>query len=168
MFCPVCGRDNSMERKFCASCGTNLAAVSQALSGSEEDFFTRIDSGLDQFLARYAEHVFKNAPAHAAEQRISKSWQVLGQSLLTSIVDLLLFALMWNVIPLRFLLLLISTPVRLVTRHGAPSERKPLGGTRVPEFSEPAPQQWLSGSVDSVTEHTTAILADTQRPKTRV
>jgi len=91
MFCPTCGRENAVERKFCASCGTNLVAVFQALSGKDDDFFTRIDSGLDHFLARYSEHVFRNAPANAAEQRISKSWQVLGQGFLTSLVDLLLF-----------------------------------------------------------------------------
>src|SRR5262245_24761006 len=113
MFCPTCGRDNLLERKFCASCGTNLAAVSQALSGSDDDFFTKIDAGLDHFLGRYAKHVFKNAPAHASEQRIARSWQILGQSVLASIVDLLLFTLMWNIIPLRFLLLVISTPIRL-------------------------------------------------------
>ena len=164
MFCPTCGRDNPIARKFCASCGTNLEAVSQALSGSEDDFFTKIDSGLDHFLGKYAEHVFKNAPANAAEQRIAKSWQVLGQAFLTSIVDLLLFTLMWNIIPLRFLLLVISTPVRLVSQRGKP--RKTIhAGTNVSDLPEPEPQRWLEGS--SVTEHTTAILADTQRPKTR-
>jgi len=165
MFCPTCGRDNSIGRKFCASCGTNLEAVSQALSASDDDFFTKIDSGLDHFLARYSEHVFKNAPGYAAEQRISKSWQILGQSVLTSILDLLLFTLMWNVIPLRFLLLLISTPVRLITQRGQTRQRT-LGGTSVPDFPETGPQQWLSG-VDSVTEHTTAILRENDRPKTR-
>lgn len=64
MFCPTCGRDNAIGRKFCATCGTNLDLVSQALSGSDDDFFTKIDSGLDHFLARYAEHVFKNAAGH--------------------------------------------------------------------------------------------------------
>ena len=166
MFCPTCGRNNSIGRKFCAACGTNLEAVSQALSASDDDFFTKIDSGLDHFLARYAEHVFKNAPAHAAEQRISKSWQVLGQSVLTSIVDLLLFTLMWNVIPLRFLLLVISTPVRLVTQRGR-SRRQIIGETSGPDLPETGPQQWLSGSVESITEHTTAILAENDRPRTR-
>jgi hypothetical protein len=167
MFCPTCGRDNPRERKYCASCGTNLEVVSQALSGSEDDFFTRIDSGLDHFLARYAEHVFKNAPAHAAEQRVAKSWQVLGQSFLTSVVDLLLFALMWNVIPLRFLLLLISTPVRLVSQRGQSSKRISGRSANVPDLPEAGPHHWLSGSIDSVTEHTTAILSDSERPKTR-
>lgn len=166
MFCPTCGRDNSIGRKFCASCGTNLEAVSQALSASDDDFFTKIDSGLDHFLAKYAEHVFKNAPSNAAEQRIAKSWQVLGQSLLTSIVDLLLFTLMWNVIPLRFLLLVISTPIRLVTQRGGPRQRT-VGGTSVPDLPETEPQQWLSAPVESVTEHTTAILTHTDRRKTR-
>jgi hypothetical protein len=158
MFCPTCGRDNSLKRKYCASCGTNLAAVSQALSESEEDFFTRIDSGLDHFLSRYAEHVFKSAPAHAAEQRIARSWQVLGQSLLTSVIDLLLVTLMLNVIPLRFLLLLISTPVRLISQRGQCSKRALTEGARTGELGEFGPHQWLSGSIESVTEHTTAML----------
>ena len=166
MFCPTCGRDNATARKYCASCGTNLEAVSQALTGSEDDFFTKIDAGLDHFLGKYAEHVFKNAPAHAAEQRIAKSWQVLGQSVMTSIVDLLLFTLMWNIIPLRFLLLLISTPVRLVTQRGRTRERAIAGATKAPDLPEAAPQQWLAGSIESVTENTTAIL-NTERPKTR-
>jgi hypothetical protein len=166
MFCPTCGRDNSLERKYCVSCGTNLEAVSQALSGSEDNFFTRIDSGLDHFLARYAEHVFKNAPAHAAEQRVAKSWQVLGQSVLTSIINLLLFVLMWNVIPLRFLLLLISTPVRLILQRGEASKRTIPASSGVPEVPEAEPQQWIAGSIGSVTEHTTAMLGK-QRPKTR-
>jgi hypothetical protein len=166
MFCPTCGKNNSTGRKFCASCGTNLEAVSQALSASDDDFFTKIDAGLDSFLARYAEHVFRNAPSNAAEQRLSKSWQVLGQSVLASFVDLLLFTLMWNVIPLRFLLLVISTPVRLVTQRGR-SRQRTIGGTSVPDLSEGVQQHWLAGSVESVTEHTTAILPDTDRPKTR-
>ena len=167
MFCPTCGRDNPLERKFCATCGTNLTAVAQALSGSEDDFFTKIDSGLDHFLGKYAEHVFKNAPVNAAEQRIAKSWQVLGQGVLTSLVDLLLFMLMWNILPLRFLLLLISTPIRLITQRGRPGKKSIAGEMKMPELTEAGPQQWLAGSIESVTEHTTAMLADKERPKTR-
>ena len=174
MFCPTCGRDNSVERKFCVSCGTNLEAVSQALSGSEDDFFTRIDSGLDHFLARYAEHVFKNAPLNASEQTVGKSWQVLGQAVLTSIIDVLLFSLMWNIIPLRFLLLLISSPIRLLSEQGKNKTRAMLGtspggnlpgGKSAPNLAEPVPQQWLSDSVGSVTEHTTVLLPDSERRK---
>jgi hypothetical protein len=165
MFCPTCGKDNSVERKFCASCGTNLEAVSQALAGSDDDFFTRTDAALDQFLARYAEHVFKNAPSNAAEQRVGKSWQVLGQSVATSFVDLLLFTLMWNVIPLRFLILLISTPVRLLSERGKNRRGAMPAGRRAPDLPDPAPRQWLPDSVGSVTEHTTAMLPDAERPK---
>ena len=165
MFCPTCGRDNLVDRKFCASCGTNLEAVSQALSGSDDDFFTRIDSGLDHFLARYAEHVFKNAPLNAAEQRVGKSWQVLGQAVITSITDVLLFSLMWNIIPLRFLLLLISSPIRLLSEQGKNKKRAMPGGTRAPDLPDPVPQQWLSDSIGSVTEHTTVLLTDSERPK---
>ena len=165
MFCPTCGRDNSIERKFCASCGTNLEAVSQALSGSDDDFFTKIDTALDHFLAKYAEHVFKNAPSHAAEQRIGKSWQVLGQGIVTSFVDLLLFTLMWNIIPLRFLMLLISTPIRLLSEQGKNRKGAIPGGRRAPDLPDSVPQQWLPGSIGSVTEHTTVILADSEPPE---
>ena len=165
MFCPTCGRDNSIELKFCASCGTNLEAVSQALSGSDDDFFNKIDTALDHFLARYAEHVFKNAPSNAAEQRIGKSWQVLGQGVVTSFVDLLLFFLLWNIIPLRFLMLLISTPIRLLSKQGKNRKVSIPGGRRAPNLPDPVPQQWLPDSIGSVTEHTTLILADSEPPK---
>lgn len=165
MFCPTCGRDNAVGRKFCATCGTNLDVVSQALIGSDDDFFTKIDTGLDHFLARYAEHVFRNAPSNAAEQRISKSWQVLGQSALTSVVDLLLFTLMWNVIPLRFLLLVISTPIRLVAQRGKPRKPSLDAANKPVELPEAESHPWLAGQVGSVTEHTTAILANSERKK---
>lgn len=167
MFCPTCGRDNSPDRKYCASCGTNLTAVAQALAGSEDDFFTKMDAGLDHFLGKYAEHVFKNAPANAAEQRLAKSWQVLGQSVLTSIVDLLLFTLMWNIIPLRFVLLVISTPIRLLAQRGRPRKGAIAGDAKEPALPETEPHQWLPSPMQSVTEHTTAILTDPERPKTR-
>ena len=165
MFCPTCGRDNAAGRKFCASCGTNLEAVSQALSGSDDDFFTKIDGGLDHFLARYAEHVFKSAPSHASEQRVGKSWQVLGQTVVTSFVDVLLFFLMWNVIPLRLLLLIISTPFRLLSSQGREKRVAAGGGARSPELHGPAQQSWLPEPVGSVTEHTTLILAEPAPPK---
>src|SRR6476620_9989669 len=118
MFCPTCGKDNSQELKFCASCGTNLEAVSQALTGVEEDFFSKMDSGMDYFIARYAEHVFKDAPHGLAERGIKKSWTILGQAVVASLVDILLFTLMWSVLPIRFLILLISTPFRMLAQRG--------------------------------------------------
>ena len=167
MFCPTCGRDNSIERKFCASCGTNLEAVSQALSGSADDFFTKTDAALDHFIARYAEHVFKEAPSVALDRKVGKSWQLLGQGVLTSFVDLLLFTLMWNIFPLKFLILLISTPIRLLSERSKyqKSTTAELRGKKDLDLPEPLPRQWLPGSVASVTEQTTVILGDPDSPK---
>ena len=170
MFCPRCGRDNSNERKYCAACGTNLEAVSHVLSGNTDDFLTRTDKALDQFISRYAEHVFKNAPSTAMDRKVGKSWQVLGQGFLTMFVDLILFTLRWNVLPLRFLILLISSPVRLLaersSRQKAASvqleEQQPL--SRLPE----APyREWQSASAPSVSEHTTDMLEDLRPPTQR-
>jgi hypothetical protein len=168
MFCPRCGRDNSNERKYCATCGTNLEAVSQVLSGDVDDFITRIDKGLDQFIGRYAEHVFKNAPANAMDRKVGKSWKVLGQAALTSFVDLFLFSLMWNLLPLRFLILLISSPVRLLSER---SSRQKAAAVQIeerqlPGLPEPPHRVWQSDPVPSVSEHTTEMLEDL-RPKTQ-
>ena len=88
MFCPNCGRDNS--QKFCASCGTNLEAVSQALNGDRGDFFTKTDAALDQLIARYSEHVFKDATSKLNDREVGNSWKILGQGLVTVFVDLIL------------------------------------------------------------------------------
>src|SRR5262245_23507380 len=114
MFCPTCGKENALGRKFCVACGTNVEAVSQALSGSKTDFFTRTDAVLDQLVARYAEHVFKDAPANTADATVGKSWKILGQGVLTSLIDTILLSLMWNIFPFRFLILLISLLFRLL------------------------------------------------------
>ena len=165
MFCPRCGRDNSEERKFCAACGTNLEAVSQVLSGDTDDFFTKTDKALDQFIARYAEHVFKKAPSTASERQVSKSWQVLGQGAMTSFVDLILFSLMWNLLPLRFLILLISTPVRLLSERSnrQKSARAQLEERQVPRLPEPPHREWQPNAVPSVSEHTTEMLLEVRQ-----
>lgn len=72
-----------------------------------------------------------------------------------------------HILPLRFLLLLISTPIRLITQRGRPPKRSITGEIKMPELAEAGPHQWLAGSIESVTDHTTAILADKERPKTR-
>jgi hypothetical protein len=159
MFCPTCGKDNSHELKFCASCGTNLEAVSQALTGREEDFFTKIDSGIDQLVSRYAEHVFQNAPHIASERKVSKSWQLLGQALLTSIVDMLLFVLMWNVLPFRFFLLVISTPFRLLSERSEAKHQPQIAPAyQAPQLPELRTGLWLGEAAPSVTEGTTRHL----------
>ena len=160
MFCPNCGKDNSNELRFCASCGTNLEAVAQALSGREDDFFTKMDGGIDQLIGRYSEHVFRDAPQHAAERRVVRSWQLLGQAVLTSLLDLLLFVLMWNLLPLRFLILVISTPFRVLGERNS-GQKRPKEVQAVyqsPELLTPVSRLWLGETVPSVTENTTTNL----------
>ncbi len=169
MFCPTCGKENALGRKFCVSCGTNLEAVSQALSGSRMDFFTRTDAALDQLIARYSEHVFKDAPANAADATVGKSWKILGQGVLTSIIDTVLVSLMWNIFPLRFLILLISSPVRLLYKRG---DRQKIADAEIEEqtalkLSAAATNEMLLQSVSSVSEHTTARLEEYQLEERR-
>jgi hypothetical protein len=157
MYCPTCGKQNSAELKYCAACGTNLEAVSHALTGREEDFFTKMDGGIDQLVGRYSEHVFRNGPQLANERKVSASWRLLGQALLTSLLDLLLFVLMWNLLPLRFLILVISTPFRLMTER---SESPAIPEYRAPEFGGTPKRLWLGETVESVTERTTTLLEE--------
>ena|SRR5260370_1152574 len=169
MFCPTCGRDNLNELKFCGSCGTNLEAVSQVLSGSGRDFFTRIDTGLDQFIARYAEHVFKDAPAKASDRSVSNSWKVLGWGVLTSLVDLFLSLIIWNVFTVRFYVLLFSTPFRLLSERSSRLKGLDAGPDTAAPLSlpEPLPSRWLPDSVPSVSEHTTERLQQYQAPRSK-
>src|SRR3982750_3240592 len=152
MFCPTCGKDNPKELRFCASCGTNLEAVSQALTGREDDFFTKMDTGIDQLVARYAERVFHNAPQAASERKVSKSWELLGQAVLTSIVDILLFTLMWSLLPLRFMILVISTPFRLLSERSEAQNRPQIAPAyQAPQLAEPRTGLWLGEAAPSVT-----------------
>ena len=166
MFCPTCGRDNLNEQKFCASCGTNLEAVSQVLTGNETNFFTRIDTGFDQFTARYAEHIFKDAPASAADRTVSNSWKLLGKGILTSCMDLFLALILWNFFMLRFQILLISTPFRLLSeRSRRQKELKARIDTDAPlSMPESAANLWLPGVSPSVSEHTTEHLQEYRQP----
>jgi len=165
MFCPTCGKENSLGRKFCVACGTNLEAVSQALSGSKTDFFTRTDAILDQLVARYAEHVFKDAPANTADATVGKSWKLLGQGVLTSLIDMILFSLMWNIFPLRFLILLISSPFRLLYERSnsqkiIKAEIEEHAALKLPAT---AINEMLPLPAASISEHTTAKLPEYQQ-----
>jgi hypothetical protein len=162
MFCPTCAKENAIGRKFCVACGTNLEAVSQALSGSKTDFFTRTDVALDQLLAKYAEHVFKDAPSNTADTTIGKSWKILGQGVLTALIDMLLFTLMWNIFPIRFLILLISSPFRLLNER---SNRQKIITAEIEKqtpFKLPpqATGEMLPESVASIVEDTTKRLQE--------
>lgn len=168
MFCPSCGRENAQGIKFCVTCGTNLEAVSQALSGSPDDFFTKADSALDQLIARYAEHVFKDAPSNANNRRVGNSWKILGQGVVTSLTDMILFSLMWNILPLRFLILLISTPFRLLSQRGQQKKKSTADLKSRKGFAPPNPsERWLPGEAPSISEHTTEHLGEYVPPERR-
>jgi hypothetical protein len=162
MFCPNCGRDDSHKRKFCPSCGTNLEIISDALSDEAEGPFTKLDRSLDKFIARYAEHVFKDAPLRALERKVGRSWQILGQGILTSLFDMALFSIMFMLLPLRFVLLLFRTPIRLITERNQNRKRPaPMiergEGRFLPDGDS---NEWLINRGVSVTEHTTVSLAE--------
>lgn len=69
MFCPTCGAQQSTERKFCTTCGTNLGVVSAALSGSTTALSALHDDSLSQAQAQYrrevASAIYKGAPGLA-------------------------------------------------------------------------------------------------------
>ena len=169
MFCPACGRDNSLAVKFCASCGTNLEVISRALSVREEGLLARADRSLDQFIARYAEHLFKDASTRARDRKIGKSWRVLGQGVLTSLFDLALFSIMMLLLPIRFFTLLFYTPIKLLSERSKHQRSTPaeVEGKKAPDLFDPLPQPWLSETVTSVTEHTTVNLTNPGAPQKR-
>jgi zinc-ribbon domain len=165
MFCPTCGKENALGRKFCVACGTNLEAVSQALSGSKTDFFTRTDAILDQLIARYAEHIFKDATANIADATVGKSWKILGQGVLTSLINTILISLMWNIFPLRFLILLISSPIRLLYERSNRQKltKAEIEGPAAIKQSATEINEILPKPAASVSEHTTARLQEYQQ-----
>ena len=89
----------------------------------------------------------------------------MGQGVITSFVDLLLFLLMWNVLPLRFLILLFTTPIRLLSERSKDHKAAIPRRQNTQDLLNPVPQLWLPGPIGSVTEHTTMILADSDSPK---
>ena len=147
-FCPTCG-NNAHQLKFCPACGTNLEAISHALSGSTDGVLVKADKALDKLIARYAERIIKNAPAKLLERHVSKSWQLLGQGVITSAVDFILLMVMWVVLPVRLLTLLVRTPISLLAER---SKRQKSGMAAV---AEPSRERWLAESGVSVTEQTT-------------
>ncbi len=162
MFCPNCGKSNVAGTKYCVKCGTNLEVVTQALTGSREDFFTKTDLAFDQFIGRYTEHVFKDAPTQAADRSVGSSWRLLGKGIVTTFINLILFFLMWNVLPLRFMILLISTPFRLLLNRDErqKQEVQEIEVEARPSLESGPPERWPAGSVSSVSEHTTERLRD--------
>lgn len=156
MFCPACGRENSLEQKFCAGCGVNLYAVAQALTRREDDFFTKMDAGMDALLGRYSEQVFRRPPRKGRENSVARSWILLGQAVVTALLDLMLFTLMSVLLPIRLLMLAISTPFRLLAERGSRAQRK---DDELEEYSPPelTSARWSDEAPASVTENTTTL-----------
>lgn len=153
MFCPTCGREEAQERKFCTACGTNLERVTKALSPNADGIFTRADKAFDRWMARYAGMLFSSAASKAEDRRISHSWQLLGQSFLAALANVLLLAVMFYVaIPVRFVVLLFSAAFRLL------SERSKKADHITADLTTP---QWSTDSViPSITEHATIKMND--------
>lgn len=158
MYCPSCGKDNSLDQKFCAGCGVNLHAVAQALTMREDDFFTKMDAGMDALLARYNEHVFRKPAKRASDHGVVRSWQILGQSVATAIIDLLLFTLMSTLLPIRLILLVISTPFRVLVERKDREEPEalPSAAYAAPDARERSLGAWRE-EAPSVTEGTTTL-----------
>ena len=181
MFCPSCGKDNLPDCKFCASCGINLEAVSRALYTSSVGFYTRFDTALNQLISRYSERVFRNSPNTALSRKLSDSWKVFGEGLLTIPVDFVLFWIMlFLVLPLRLLTLILSTPIRLLNRLiTAPFKQlmeknnrpKALPSINENQASEKKAKseisEWRIDTVISAVEHTTKNLPDYPPPMRR-
>jgi hypothetical protein len=126
---------------------------------------TRVDRGLDKFIARYAAQFFSQAPAKAIARRISHSWQIFAQGSLAFLANLLLLPVMFSIIPIRLLMLLFSTPVRLFSERG----KKYIAGEQEErkraELQAPAPGRWLTDSIFRVSERTTEHLVRVRAAK---
>ena len=168
MFCPNCGRDNPPECKFCVSCRTNLEVVSRALYTNSVGLLTRMDTALNQLIARYAERVFKGAPATALSRKVSDSWKILGEGFLACVTDFVVFWLMlFAVLPVRLLTLLISTPFRLLIDRSSRPKALPAKseGRTGGRLQKGEADEWSGGSAVSVVEHTTERLPNYRPPQ---
>lgn len=161
MFCPTCARDASDNLKFCPSCGTNLEAVTKALSGNTEGIFFRANKSQDKFIARYAAHFFEDALTKALDRPIRSSWKILGQGIITAFINFILLLVMMIVLPARFLSLLVYTPFSLLSERSLrlKSVSAIREGTTDSQREPSLPKGWLNHTVPSVAEHTTVNLS---------
>jgi hypothetical protein len=127
----------------------------------------RAETRLNHFIARYSERVFRNAPALALSRRLSDSWKVLGEGIVTIAADFLLFWLMLFVIlPVKALSLLLSSPIRLLLDRGV-RQKLPLREVtaNVEGRTDVARVEFEPGDVVSAVEHTTEHLSEYQAKK---
>ncbi|HYV03362.1 MAG TPA: zinc ribbon domain-containing protein [Blastocatellia bacterium] len=102
MFCPTCAHENQAEIKFCTRCGTNLAAVSEALAGTPGSP-VEVDDRMVKLLTKYY------------DGRRSTAVGGVSLSIGTLMIILLLAArLNWENIPLPALLLIALSTCALV------------------------------------------------------
>jgi hypothetical protein len=161
MFCPTCGREDSQERKFCPSCGTNLERVTKALSPGAEGVLVEADQAFDRLIARYAGLFFSGSPAKTLDRRLANSWAIWGQSFLSLLMNFILFwVMLFAALPLRLITLLLSTPFRLLTERNTQQVKAIVAQTetRRPETPPMLPEQWRD-RIPSVGEPTTMNLA---------
>jgi hypothetical protein len=85
----------------------------------------------------------------------------LGKGVATSFVDLFLALFIWNVFTLRFQILWISTPFRLLAERSNRQRAKAAADTDAQMKLPAAPaERWLVDPSPSVSEHTTEIIKD--------
>ena len=102
MFCPNCAHENQAEIKFCTRCGTNLAAVSEALAGKPVSP-VEVDDRMVKLLTKYY------------DGRRSAAVGGVSITIGTLMVILLMAArLNWDNIPLPALLLIGLSACALV------------------------------------------------------
>jgi hypothetical protein len=130
--------------------------VTTALTTGEDSIFTRVNKHLDRSLARYADHLFESATTTGREGQVGSSWRLLGQGVLTFFLDLALLLVMFFFLPIRFLMLLLYTPLGLLQER---SERKRSDVPTVDGARESTKRVFAeAGGWRSVTENTTVHL----------
>lgn len=159
MYCPTCGAHQTEDRRFCTTCGTNLSAITAALSGNVA---VPRETGLDQ-LAQ-AQTDYRRGVASA----IQKGAPGLGMLM----ASLLIFFFLPPGISVWICFGLIIGGVASLGKgvsdfYLAQAELKSaeLRAQSTPLYSTPPPAQINSPSIQepipqhSVTEHTTRHLS---------
>ncbi|HEX7294190.1 MAG TPA: hypothetical protein VF251_00470 [Pyrinomonadaceae bacterium] len=143
--------------------------VTIALLTGEDSIFTRVNKHLDRSVARYADHFFESAATTAREGQVGSSWRLLGKGALTFLIDLPLIPLMFFFLTVRFLMLLLYTPVGLLQERSERKRSVPAIDVTSESTKRGLPEAagWRVGSVGSVTEHTTVHLGPSETSERR-
>jgi hypothetical protein len=114
-------------------------------------------------IARYAGLFFGDARDKALDWRVSHSWRIWAQALLSLPTNFILFWIMlFSILPLRLVTLLLYSPFRLLlersNQQGAAVAAKVEN--RRAQLQAAPPEQWLMDSAPSAVEHTTMNLPE--------